>query len=266
VAPQYRDRGRHHFARAVRTGRASGNGVLLRKDGTTFPARVDAVRLTATRYLGFIVDISEQTRAAAELEASAAQVRQALTATVAALGATTELRDPYTAGHQRRVAKLAVAIASELSWDESKVEALRTAALLHDIGKIVVPAEILSKPGRLTDTEMMLIREHSAAGADTVADIDFEADIATMIRQHHERLDGSGYPAGLRGAQILPDARLLAVADTVEAMISHRPYRPAQPLGEALAEIESGSGTRFDDEVVSACARLFREQGFALEG
>jgi PAS domain S-box-containing protein/putative nucleotidyltransferase with HDIG domain len=209
-------------------------------------------------------DISERRRAGEALAQGALQSKLALKAAVAALGSTAELRDPYTAGHQRRVAELAGAIAAELGWGEAQIESLRTAALLHDIGKIVVPAEILSKPGRLTEIEMQLIRQHAAAGADTVADIDFEGAVAEMIRQHHERLDGSGYPAGLKSAQILPEARVLAVADVVEAMSSHRPYRPALPIEEALSEIESGAGTRYDAEACAACIRLFREQGFAL--
>ena len=178
--------------------------------------------------------------------------------------ATAELRDPYTAGHQRRVADLACAIAAELGWDAGRIESLRTASLLHDLGKIVVPAEILSKPGKLTDTEFLLIRQHAGAGAEILADIDFQDDIAAMVRQHHERLDGSGYPAGLKGADILPEARILAVADVVEAMVSHRPYRPALPLETALAEIEQGSGRRYDADVCAACARLMREGRFVL--
>ena len=212
------------------------------------------------------LDVTAIRRAERELAAGAIQLRLTLKAAVAALGNTTEMRDPYTAGHQRRVAQLAAAIAAELGWADGQIEALRTAALLHDIGKIVVPAEILSKPGRLTETEMNIIRQHAAAGADTVADIDFEADVATMIRQHHERLDGSGYPAGLRGAAILPEARLLAVADTVEAMISHRPYRAALPIETAMAELEEGAGSRYDADACAACVRLFREKGFELEG
>ena len=214
--------------------------------------------------VGVNLDVTEIRQAEKELAAGAVQLRLTLKAAVAALGATTEMRDPYTAGHQRRVAELAGAIAAELGWDEARIESLRTAALLHDIGKIVVPAEILSKPGRLTETEMLLIRQHAAAGADTVADIDFEGAIADMIRQHHERLDGSGYPAGLRGAEILPEARVLAVADVVEAMITHRPYRPSLTIGEALAEIEGGADVRYDAEAAAACMRLFKEKGFTL--
>ena len=142
------------------------------------------------------------------------------------------------------VAELACAIATELGWAEKRVDSLRAAALLHDIGKMVVPAEILSKPSKLSETEILLIRQHASAGADIVADIDYEGDIAEVIRQHHERLDGSGYPSGLRDGEILPESRIIAVADVVEAMLSHRPYRPALPPEAALAEIEQGSGTR----------------------
>jgi PAS domain S-box-containing protein/putative nucleotidyltransferase with HDIG domain len=214
--------------------------------------------------VGVSLDVTEIRRAEKELAAGAVRLRLALRATVAALGATTEMRDPYTAGHQRRVAELSTAIAVELGWDEGRVETLRTAALLHDTGKIVVPAEILSKPGRLSETEMQLVRQHAAASADTVGAIDFEGDVAGMIRQHHERLDGSGYPAGLRGREILPEARVLAVSDVVEAMASHRPYRPSLPIEEALAEIESGAGVLYDSDAVAACARLFREKGLTL--
>jgi PAS domain S-box-containing protein/putative nucleotidyltransferase with HDIG domain len=214
--------------------------------------------------VGVDLDVTEIRQAEREIAAGAVQLRLTLEATVAALGSTTEMRDPYTAGHQRRVAELAGAIAAELRWGEGQVESLRTAALLHDIGKIVVPAEILSKPGSLTEVEMQLIRQHAVAGADTVADIDFEGAVAEMIRQHHERLDGSGYPAGLSGAEILPEARVLAVADVVEAMISHRPYRPALPVEEALAEVESGAGVRYGAEAVAACVKLFRERRFTL--
>jgi PAS domain S-box-containing protein/putative nucleotidyltransferase with HDIG domain len=264
VAPESLEWSRQQFARLVDCGRSSGNGLFLRKDGMKVNGRVDSVRLSATRYLGFLVDVSEQERGKAELKAGAVQLKRTLKAAVASLGATTELRDPYTAGHQRRVAELAGAIAVELGWDEGRIETLNTSALLHDVGKIVVPAEILAKPGRLTDTEMMLIRLHAAVGADVVADIDFQGAVAETIRQHHERLDGSGYPAGLRGEAILPEARVLAVADVVEAMISHRPYRPALPVEEALTEVERGAGVLYDAEAAAACVRLLREKGFTL--
>ena len=141
---------------------------------------------------------------------------------------------------------------------------MHTAALVHDIGKIAVPAEILSKPARLTDTEFALIKAHPAAAYDILAPIDFDGPVAEIVLQHHERLDGSGYPRGLRGDEILPGARVLAVADVVEAMITHRPYRPALPLEEALAEIGPNSRGRFDRDAAEVCRRLFEDDGFAF--
>ncbi len=220
------------------------------------------MRLSATRYLGFIIDVSEQQRAAAELEASAAQANEALAATVAALGATTELRDPYTAGHQRRVAELAGAIAAGLGWDAERIEMVTTAGLLHDVGKIIVPAEILARPGRLSETEMEIVRGHAAASAALIAGIEFGGPVAAIVNQHHERLDGSGYPQGLKGESILPEARILAVADVVEAMSSHRPYRPALGMEVALAEVREHAGEKYDAAVVAACGRLIEEEGF----
>jgi putative nucleotidyltransferase with HDIG domain len=212
--------------------------------------------------VGVNLDVTEIRRAEDELAASAQQLARTLEGAVAALGATTELRDPYTAGHQRRVAELAYAIGLELGWNEARLKSLRTAALLHDIGKIVLPAEILAKPGRLSETEMQLIRQHANASAEIVGSIGFEHNVAEMIRQHHERLDGSGYPEGLRGLEILAEARILAVADVVEAMISHWPYRPALPVEVALSEIVDGAGIRYDAEVCGIAIELVREKGF----
>jgi PAS domain S-box-containing protein/putative nucleotidyltransferase with HDIG domain len=252
---------------------AGAEGILFetehrRRDGTAFPVEVSSRGTTLIDgqavFLSAIRDISGRKRSDQLLLQGALQLRLTLKAAVAALGSTTEMRDPYTAGHQRRVAELAAAIAAELDWDEGRIETLHTAALLHDLGKIVVPAEILSKPGRLSEIEMQIIRQHPAASAEIVADIDFEGDIAEMVLQHHERLDGSGYPRGLTGEDILPEARVLAVADVVEAMISHRPYRPSRSIEEALAEIEGGAGVLYDPDVCAACVRLIREQGVAL--
>ena len=209
-------------------------------------------------------DVTEMRRAERELAASAEKLALTLEGAVAALGATTELRDPYTAGHQRRVAELACAIGLELGWNETRLKSLRIAAVLHDIGKIVLPAEILAKPGRLNDTEMQLIHQHAAAGAEIVGSIGFERDVAEIIRQHHERLDGSGYPEGLRDGDILPEARILAVADVVEAMISHRPYRPALPIEMAMTELEDGAGIRYDAEACEMAILLIREKGFTF--
>jgi putative nucleotidyltransferase with HDIG domain len=180
------------------------------------------------------------------------------------LSKTVELRDPYTAGHQRRVAQLAVAISQELGLDQNKQESLMVACTLHDIGKIVVPAEILSKPGRINPLEQELVKSHSRVGHEILKEIDFPREIADFVLQHHERLDGSGYPAGLQGEEIFLEARIIAVADSMEAMIFHRPYRPGLGVEKALEEISQERGKGLDAEVVDACCRLF-QKGFVFE-
>ena len=188
-----------------------------------------------------------------------------LEAAVRAIATAAELRDPYTAGHQHRVAELASAIATDLGLSADDVTGIGTAASIHDIGKLLVPAEILSKPGRLTDAEFAIIKQHAQAGRDIVAGIDFPWPVADMILQHHERLDGSGYPNNLMAEDILPGSRIIAVADVVEAMQSHRPYRPGLGIDVALAQIERDRGKLLDADAVDSCLRLFREQGFAFE-
>lgn len=178
---------------------------------------------------------------------------------------TVELRDPYTAGHQRGVARLAAAIGREMGLDADTVEGIEVAAGLHDIGKVAIPAEILSKPTRLTPPEFELIKQHSRSGYDIVRTIEFPWPVAEMILQHHERLDGSGYPAGLVGEEIQLGARVIAVADTVEAMAAHRPYRASKGIESALAQIEHDRVTRLDPDVVDACLRLFRTRRFHLD-
>jgi putative nucleotidyltransferase with HDIG domain len=240
--------------------RADGRKIWVSLSGRVVPASDGR----ALYYEGFVEDITERRLAVEALRASEMQLQVTLRGAVTALGATTEMRDPYTSGHQRRVAELAGAIATRLGCDQARTELLHTASVLHDIGKIVVPAEILSKPGRLSDAEMHLVRQHPAAGAEIVRSIGFDADVAEIIRQHHERLDGSGYPRRLRGAEILWEARILAVADVVEAMISHRPYRPALPVMSAVNELEDGSGHRYEPAVCEAAISLVRDQGFAF--
>ena len=193
-------------------------------------------------------------------------LRQSLEDSIKAIADTVEMRDPYTAGHQRRVGQLAVAIAKELGLPEETNLGIALAASIHDLGKISVPAEILAKPGKLTALEFMLLKNHPQAGFDILKDINFPWPIATMVLQHHERLDGSGYPQRLKGEQILLESRILAVADVVEAMASHRPYRPALGIDTALQEIERGRGTAFDATVVDACIRLFAEKRFSFSG
>jgi len=199
-----------------------------------------------------------------ERERTTRELRAAFESLIAVLAATVERRDPYTAGHQRRVAELASAIAHTLGLDPARVEGLHFAATIHDIGKIYVPAEILARPGKLPPAEFELIKSHAQVGYEIVKDVEFPWQVADMIWQHHERLDGSGYPQGLKAEQILLESRILAVADMVEAMSSHRPYRPGLGLDAALAQIRQDAGTKLDPQVVDACERVFREQGFAF--
>jgi putative nucleotidyltransferase with HDIG domain len=198
-----------------------------------------------------------------DLERSAAELRGQLADTIKAMGAIAGMRDPYTASHEHRVTALAAAIADDLRLDGDRREAIVFAGEVHDIGKVAVPAEILTKPSKLTDVEFALMRRHPETGREILATIDFRQPVAEIVVQHHERLDGSGYPDGLRAEHIMLEARILAVADVVEAMASHRPYRPGLGVEEALAEVRAGAGTRYDAEAVAACERLFAA-GFAF--
>jgi putative nucleotidyltransferase with HDIG domain len=175
-----------------------------------------------------------------------------------------EMRDPYTAGHQSRVAEIAVAIGREMGWPEERLHGLRVAALVHDIGKISIPTEILTRQGRLTPIERLLIRDHPETGHTILKGIPFAWPIAEIVRQHHEKLDGSGYPFGLAGDAILPEARILTVADIVEAMASDRPYRRAISVDKVLEELQSQAGTLLDAEVVRACVALARARRLGL--
>lgn len=173
-----------------------------------------------------------------------------------------EKRDPYTAGHQKRVTDLAVAIGKKIGLNKDRIEGLRLGALIHDIGKIYVPGEILNRPGKINKPEFDLIKLHSEIGREIISGIDFPWDIEKMIAQHHERLDGSGYPNGLKGDEIIVEARIIAVSDVVEAISSHRPYRPALGIGTALEEIKEGRGIKYDPEVVDFCVELFERREF----
>jgi putative nucleotidyltransferase with HDIG domain len=188
-----------------------------------------------------------------EIEASCRRLSLALSQTVQALAAAAEVRDPYTAGHQKRVTELAVAIAEKLGLPSERIDGLQVAGLMHDIGKLAIPSELLSKPSKLTGTERALIQEHPKVAHEILQGIEFPWPVASIVFQHHERLDGSGYPLGLRGDDILLESRILAVADVVEAMASHRPYRPALGVEAALEEIRGGKGKRYDAQAVDAC-------------
>lgn len=214
--------------------------------------------------LNFVRDITVQKRAEEELRNSLHKLRKITGATIQAMAQTVEVRDPYTAGHQKRVADLARAIANRMGLSSDQVDGIRMAGAIHDIGKISVPAEILSKPGLLTPLEFSLIKTHSQIGYDILKDIEFPWDIATMVLQHHERLDGSGYPQGITGERILVEAKILTVADVVEAMASHRPYRPSLGMDKALQEIADKKGRSYDPDVVDACIQLFTENKFTF--
>ncbi len=213
--------------------------------------------------LAYGIDTLRQRKHSAVLEE---RWRLSLETTVQAIANTVETRDPYTAGHQQRAAKLAGEIARLLGISEYEIQGIHLAGIIHDVGKVNIPAEILNKPGKLSRIETALIREHAEAGYNILKSVDFPWPIAQMVLQHHERLDGSGYPTGLRSEQILPGAKILAVADTVDAIMSHRPYRPALGIDVALSEIEKNRGRLYDEAVVDACVSLFRERGFSFDG
>jgi PAS domain S-box-containing protein len=235
---------------------------LCRKDGRiiSVSATIQAVRDEKGQiiyYEGIDEDITER-------KESIERMRKSLGATVQAMAVTVETRDPYTAGHQKRVADLARSIATEMGLTKDQIDGIRMAGIIHDLGKISVPAEILSKPSKLTNIEFELIKTHVRCGYDILKDIDFPWSIARMVLEHHERMDGSGYPQGLTGDKLLPESRILSVADVVESMASHRPYRPALGVIAALAEINMNKGLLYDPEAVDACLRLFHEKNYVI--
>ncbi|HNT91400.1 MAG TPA: PAS domain S-box protein [Smithellaceae bacterium] len=213
-------------------------------------------------FRGIARDITDRKKAQDERDQVLARLRKTLGTMIQAMSAAVEARDPYTSGHQRRVAALARSIAAEMNLSRDQIEGIRMAASIHDMGKISIPAEILSMPRKLSKLEFDLVKTHSQAGHDIIKDIDFPWPIANIILQHHERINGSGYPHGLRGDNILLEARILAVADVVEAMASYRPYRPALGLDTALEEITRNKNILYDGEVVEACLKIFREKKY----
>jgi putative nucleotidyltransferase with HDIG domain len=200
-----------------------------------------------------------------ELKQSLDKLTRALSGTIRAMAIVVETRDPYTAGHQRRVADLAQAIAAEMALDDDMVEGIRTAGMIHDIGKISIPAEILSKPTMLSDVEISLIRIHPQVGHDILKEIDFPWPIAQIVLQHHERINGTGYPTGIKNDDILLEAKVLAVADVVETIASHRPYRPAFGIEQALDEITQQKGILYDSDIAESCLKLFNIKKYSLK-
>ncbi|MFH1976974.1 MAG: HD domain-containing phosphohydrolase [Pseudomonadota bacterium] len=243
---------------------------LKRKDGSLFPAIIISSISTLwgkpKDVRGVVVDITERKLFEHELNKTAEKLRKNLIGTMQTLSLTIETRDPYTAGHQKAVSKLARSIAQEIGLSADTIDNVRMAGAIHDIGKIAVPAEILSKPGRLTNIEMSLIRTHAESGYNILKDAELPYPIAEITLQHHERMDGSGYPQGLKGDQILLEARIICVADVVEAISSHRPYRPSLGIDIALEEIEKNKGLFYDVQIADVCLRLFRDKGYKMGG
>lgn len=230
---------------------------ILRRDGSSLDVLGQSALATwqgRPALVGVVIDNSEHR-----------QTVRAMQQTIEALASTVELRDPYTAGHQRRVSRLACAIARRIGMPESQIDGLQLASAVHDIGKVLVPAEILTKPGMLTDIEIQLLRRHAEAGYNILKGVEFPWPVAQTVLQHHERLDGSGYPQGLSGDAILPEAKVLTVADVVESMMGRRPYREPLGLDAALHEIESQQDKFYDQAAVEACVFLFRQGGFTFD-
>jgi PAS domain S-box/PAS domain S-box/PAS domain S-box/uncharacterized domain HDIG len=242
---------------------------FYKKDGSRIWVSVNmhAIRDDQGRilyYQGIDQDITEKKKIEAERQENIERLHKSLSATINAMAITVETRDPYTAGHQRRVADLARAIAVEMNLKSEQIEGVRMASMIHDIGKISIPSELLTKPTALSSLEFNLIKTHTQSGYNILKDIDFPWPIARIILEHHERFDGSGYPSGLKGKQILLESRILAIADVVEAISSHRPYRPAHGINVALDEITRNKGSLYDPALVDACLRLFREKKYKM--
>jgi PAS domain S-box-containing protein/putative nucleotidyltransferase with HDIG domain len=243
---------------------------LVFTNGHRIPFEIDGAVLRTTEDTPYGIvylcrNITERKRAETDLLEGLAKLRTTLKASIDSLASAIEMRDPYTAGHQERTTRLARAIACEMGLAEERVEAIEIAGVIHDIGKLYVPAEILSKPTKLTDLEYAMIKMHAQAGYTILSKIDFPWPIARIVHEHHELVNGSGYPQGLAGKDILLEAKILCVADVVEAMSSHRPYRPALGIAAALEEVVQKRGILYDREVVDACVRLFREKQFKFD-
>ena len=210
-------------------------------------------------------EIAERKLAEERLQQSYTKLQKNLDEIVHAMSLTVEKRDPYTAGHQKRTTELAMALAGEMGLSEHQIKGIQMAALIHDMGKISIPAEILSKPGKLSEVEMQMVRRHPQAAFEILKEIDFPWPVDLIVLQHHEKMDCSGYPQGLAGEDILLEARILCIADVVESIESHRPYRPGLGIDKALEEISNNRGILFDQDVVDACLRLFKEKNFRYQ-
>jgi putative nucleotidyltransferase with HDIG domain len=240
------------------------------KDGSTIWVELAASFLRKDNFkpTGILIitrDITGRKLAEAKLKQTLDSLRKSVVTTVQVLVSAVESRDTYTAGHQSRSADLACAIATEMGLAQEKIEGVRMAGIIHDIGKLSIPAEILSKPTKLKEIEFSLIKQHSRSGYEMLKNVESPWPLAEIVYQHHERINGSGYPRNLKGDEILMESRILAVADVVEAMASHRPYRPTLGIEAALEEIEKNKGILYDNTVADTCLKLFREKGYQLK-
>jgi PAS domain S-box-containing protein/putative nucleotidyltransferase with HDIG domain len=260
------DKVKKHLKKVTDVGSDRFESFLRRKDGRIIDVEISLTSLPQSGHiLVFVRDITDRKQAEEELTRSYQQMQEMLDTAVNALASTVEMKDQYTAGHQPRVTQLACAIAEEMGFSKERIEGIRMAGLIHDIGKIMVPAEILNKPGPLTEIQYEMVKMHPRAGYEILKDIKFPWPVAQMVLQHHELMDGSGYPEGLAGEKIMVEARILTVANVIEAMVSHRPYRAAFNIKEALAEILKNKGTLYDPVVVDACRKIFTENRFAFD-
>jgi PAS domain S-box-containing protein/putative nucleotidyltransferase with HDIG domain len=271
IHPNDHEKARENLMKTLKEGNVRNvEYTMIRKDGSHFIGELSAslikdIEGEPKAFIASTRDITARRRAEEELKRSSKKLRRAIEATIRAMAITVERRDPYTAGHQQRTTQLACAIANEMGLSGEQIEGIQVAGSLHDIGKIYIPAEILNKPGQLTEIEMALIRTHSQVGYDILKTIDFPWPVAQIVLQHHEKCDGSGYPNGLTCAEIILEARILCVADFVEAFSSHRPYRPAHGINMALEEISKNRDILFDSEVVNICLELFSKKKFKFK-
>jgi PAS domain S-box-containing protein len=251
----------------IKTGSDRFETIHRCKDGSLVNVEISVnyLKLNGERMFVFIRDITGRKLAEEAQRQGSDKIVNAMNSTIEAIAMTIEMRDPYTAGHQRRVTQLACAIAVHLNVSEYRINGLRLASLIHDIGKVRIPTEILTNPDGLTEAEFSMMKTHPRIGYEILKNIESPWPIAKIVYQHHERINGSGYPLGLSGDEIILEAKILAVADVVEAMASHRPYRPALGIDKALDEIKQNRGILYEPEVVDACLNLFYEQGYKLE-
>ncbi|MFA5881558.1 MAG: HD domain-containing phosphohydrolase [Eubacteriales bacterium] len=269
--PDYRGKGKKLILETLAKGFIYNREYkMVRKDKEIIDVRINSSKINWKRgkhlYIVYIIeDITDRKRAEEQLAQSFCKLEAAMEGTIHIIDRMVEARDPYTAGHQRRVAILAGAIAREMRLPVDQIRGLHVASVIHDIGKIQVPAEILSKPGRISDDEFSIIKSHAKVGYDILKSTEFPWPVAQIVLQHHERINGSGYPDGLPGKDILQEAKILGVADVFEAMTSHRPYRPALGVDKALYELAQNRNILYDPKVVDACIKLFNKNGFNFE-